>query len=496
MIKKDFLIILLLITLTAITRFIFLEKIPTGLHGDEAWLGLWAREIIQNGYIGVFSGDALGNPIGLAYITPIFFKLFGESVSSIRLTVSIFSIGTVSFFYIFLRLFFTKLPSFLTAFAFSFSLIYLHYSRTGFMLTTALFFQIATLVFILIGRNTKKHYLIFIAAVFAGLGMYTYNAFILFPMTIILLLVFDVLSNKFHHIEIKRLILFVFTFIIISLPLLKIVITQPDFYFSHHKTISILNKAEIKDINSFNQKAYLIIQNGFNKINSFFKGDVFDYADGFGDFYSFHLVDLILFGLGSILLFKNLNLSKAFLLFSLIIFLLSSFLTFGGTYRRIILIMPYLYFFAGNAISFLIKQNKLFPILISLVVIISSFINFQTYFFKFPHSPLIKWVYAYDLKETIIKLKSVYVSQSQVLFFSDRWSCNYETIQFLLPNLNCVDRSIEFGNFNLRDSSDKNIYVLMGDYIPYITQIKYLSPKGKEYFVYDDSRLIAIIYQL
>lgn len=494
--KLDVLLIFLLFLITAITRLILLEVIPPGLHGDEAWIGLWARQIIESGYIGVFSGDALGNPIGTAYVTALFFKIFGDSIFSIRLTTALFSITTVVTFYFFLRVFFDETASFLTSIVLSLSLMYLHYSRTGFMLTTSLFFQITTLIFIFKGRKEKKFRFILIGGFFAGLGMYTYNAYILFPLLIILLLIFDIILSKFRRIEIKKLIFFILVFLAVSFPLLKIQINEPEFYFQHFKTYSILNKEEVKDEILINQKGEIILKNGVLKLYTFFKGKKLDFADGFGEFYSFNYINLMLFMIGLVILYKHSGINKIFLLLSLILFIFSSFLTYDGTYRRTILSLPYLYFFMANAISYLIKKYKHLVIYLFALILLSSANNLQTYFLKFAQSQNAKWVFTYDLQKTIIELKNINYSNKDILFFSDRWSCNYETIKYLYPNLNCQDKSKEFGTFSLKGISSKNIIVLMGDYIPYFNDFKYAFPKGKERIIYDDNKIISIVYEI
>lgn len=494
--KLGVLFILLLFLITAITRLIFLEIIPPGLHGDEAWIGLWARQIIENGYIGVYSGDALGNPIGSAYLTALFFNLFNDSIFFIRFTTVLFSISTVVAFYFFLRIFFDKISSFLTSIAFSLSLMYLHYSRTGFMLTTSLFFQITTLIFIFKGRKEKNFRFILIGGFFAGLGMYTYNTYILFPPLIILLLIFDIILSKFRRIEIKKLIFFILVFLAVSFPLLKIQINEPEFYSQHFKTYSILNKQEVKDEILINQKGKIILKDGVLKLYTFFKGKKLDFADGFGEFYSFNYINLILFMVGLVILFKHSGINKIFLLLSLILFLFSSFLTYDGAYRRIILSLPYLYFFMANAISYLIKKYKHLIIYLFAFILLSSAYNLQTYFLKFAQSSNAKWVFTYDLQKTIIELKNINNSNKDILLFSDRWSCNYETIKYLYPNLNCQDKSKEFGTFTVKGISSKNIIVLMGDYIPYFNDFKNAFPRGKEKFIYDNHKIISIIYEL
>src|SRR3990167_4648988 len=126
-IRIDLLLILILAVISAFVRVIFLDKIPSGLHGDEAWTGLDARRLMQEGTIPLYVESALGQLTGPLYVTSLIFKTLGESILNLRLSMALFGILTIPLFYLLLRIFFNRTVSFSASLTFSFSLIHLHY---------------------------------------------------------------------------------------------------------------------------------------------------------------------------------------------------------------------------------------------------------------------------------------------------------------------------------------------------------------------------------
>lgn len=193
--SRDVTICILLLIAAIIPRVILLDQIPQGIHGDEGLAGIDARRILENGPIPAYIGSALGQPSGPFYSTALFFKIFQDNIFWLRFSMTIFGILTIPLLYIFLRLFFNKLPSFLTSIALCFSLYHIHFSRTAFTPVTPPFFQLIAFIFLVLGIKNKKTILIIPSAIFTGLGLYSYNPFILFPFIIAL----PLLQNVFKH---------------------------------------------------------------------------------------------------------------------------------------------------------------------------------------------------------------------------------------------------------------------------------------------------------
>jgi 4-amino-4-deoxy-L-arabinose transferase-like glycosyltransferase len=503
-IKTDFFIIFFLLIISGIPRLVLLDKIPPGIHGDEGLTGIIAREILSKGSVPSYVAAAAGIPSGSIYPTALIFKIFGENIFLLRVSPAIAGILTIIAFYVFLRLFFNKKVSILTTIAFNFSLIHIHYSRIAYNVIYLPLLQLMSLIFFILYRRKNNSLFIILSAIFAGFGFHSYHVFILFPLSLISLLVVDIYRYKFSFLKIKQLFLFIVFFGIVSFPILKVMVFQPDFYFSHVKTYNILNENNVKNKVDFINKSKLILKNGFENLSFFILGGKVDFIDAFGKYYNFNRSYLILFFLGICLSFIENKRINYFILFSLVFFLAPTFFTFEGTYRRSILTLIYFYYFFAVAIKWIVgkvknKQQIIIIFLLTTIIVTESFINLITYFNFFPYDQESKFVYTYELTNAGIRINQMTDEKTEILFLSSRWSCKYETLRFINHDRTCEDRSKEFGNFDLSPKSQNNVlFVLLNEYVFFIKEIKNKYPGGKEKIILDNKtkNIIGVLYKI
>ena len=101
--RWELLLVLLCTGVAAFLRIYRLADLPPGLHGDEAWTGLDALRIIDEGWIGPYVGSALGQPTGPLYFTAFVFKLSHASLFTLRLSMAILGVATVPLAYLLFR---------------------------------------------------------------------------------------------------------------------------------------------------------------------------------------------------------------------------------------------------------------------------------------------------------------------------------------------------------------------------------------------------------
>jgi len=70
-------------------------SLPISLHGDEAISGLDAMRILEEGWIGVYTPSALGQPAGPFYITALSVAVLGKSMLALRIVSTIAGALTV-----------------------------------------------------------------------------------------------------------------------------------------------------------------------------------------------------------------------------------------------------------------------------------------------------------------------------------------------------------------------------------------------------------------
>lgn len=493
-----------MLVISSIPRLVLLDKIPPGIHGDEGWTGIIAREILSKGSVPSYVAAATGIPSGSIYPTALIFKIFGENIFLLRVSPAIAGILTIIAFYVFLRLFFNKKVSILTTIAFNFSLIHIHYSRIAYNVIYLPLLQLISLIFFILYRRKNNSLFIILSAIFAGFGFHSYHVFILFPLSLIFLLAVDIYRYKFSFLKIKQLFLFIIFFGIVSFPILKVMVFQPDFYFSHVKTYNILNENNVKNKVNFINKSKLIFKNGFENLSFFLWGGKVDFVDAFGKYYNFNKSYIIIFLLGIFLSFIKKKGFDLFFFLSLIFFLAPTFFTFEGTYRRSILTLIYFYYFMAVAIDWIIiKTKNRYPTflicLLSFFILIESFINLNTYFNFFPYEEESKFVYTYELTEAGLTINQMIDEKTKILFFSGRWSCKYETLRFINNDRACEDRSSEFGNFNLNIDSKKNVlFVFLNNYVSFLKDVKSKYPGGIKKFIFDNKnkKVLGVLYKI
>ncbi|EKD56038.1 MAG: hypothetical protein ACD_58C00313G0001, partial [uncultured bacterium] len=193
---------LAIILLFLVTRLFQITKNPSSLYWDEA-------SLLYNGYsIGIDGKDEWGEflPIHFRafgefklpvyiYTTAVFTKLFGLSELSVRLPAVLFSLGVILvLFFITFQLTKSKLTGLIGAFLLVVMPWFFIFSRTGFEVTSGMFFYNLGILLLLLQK--RRRLMIMLAAVAFCLSMYSYNAFRLTAIPTFLLVMLVVYSNQ------------------------------------------------------------------------------------------------------------------------------------------------------------------------------------------------------------------------------------------------------------------------------------------------------------
>lgn len=198
--KKNRLVLLLIIILAFVLRFAFLNRIPSELNRDEVSVGFNAYSILKTGkdehgqgpWSLVFRAFGDNKIPGYIYLTAPLIKVFGLNAFTVRLPAALFGWLTVIVGYFFIRELFPKKESLALVFSFllTVSPFHLHYSRQQFETTVALFFTLTGLVLLLKARKNLK--LLFIALPLFIFSFFIYNTplFIIPPVLAFCFLIF------------------------------------------------------------------------------------------------------------------------------------------------------------------------------------------------------------------------------------------------------------------------------------------------------------------
>jgi len=212
-------------------RFWHLDTIPPGIHYDEAFNGLNAIGADESGHYRMFYAENFGREGLHINVIAFFIQLFGISNFSLRLAnASWGALTLIGFFFLLKQLKFSPLAVLAGTFMLAFSFWHLDFSRTAYRGIMVPLLEIWIFYFFLKGLEAVRHknFYFIISAILLGLGFYTYIAFRIFPLAVIILAIAYLLTRKeFLRNYWKSALIFFLVSLIAAAPIL--------IYFTSHK---------------------------------------------------------------------------------------------------------------------------------------------------------------------------------------------------------------------------------------------------------------------
>lgn len=184
-------------------------------------------------------------------------------------------------------------------------------------------------------------------------------------------------------------------------------------------------------------------------------------------------------------------------------------------YRRSIIALPFVFaavglgadWLLGRAARWFSSAGRPWPAapqraaaVVVFLIVASSFLSVHHYFVSWARDDFSRWVFVHDLVQVAEFLEPLESEEPVVYFYSHRWSYDYPTRRFLLPDLPGKDRSAEFGDFGLtrlQHHRDRPvIYVLMPPYDRHLEEVKRRHPGGVVTRLADDGEVLFVAYHL
>lgn len=138
-------VLLSILIAAAILRLPNLDTIPGYIHNDEASNGLAARAVAQGQYSTLFTEGWASLPL-LGYSwDAAFYKLFGDSLTSLRLSSAVLGLGSILVVALLGRELFSVRAGIVAAALLTFAHVHIHFSRVGHHYIQALFAVTLTL---------------------------------------------------------------------------------------------------------------------------------------------------------------------------------------------------------------------------------------------------------------------------------------------------------------------------------------------------------------
>lgn len=177
-----------ILALSAVLRFWQLDNLCDGIIWDEAYKGLDAIAIRDFGDRPIFLNWNAGREALIAYLVAASQMLFGNSIFAVRAVMATTGVVSVWLLYLFASRIFNRNVGLCAAFLTAVSKWHLIQTRTGIRIALILVAELAALYFTARALDPKKPAprLLLAAGAIVGIGFYTYIAFRIFPLVLLL----------------------------------------------------------------------------------------------------------------------------------------------------------------------------------------------------------------------------------------------------------------------------------------------------------------------
>jgi 4-amino-4-deoxy-L-arabinose transferase-like glycosyltransferase len=492
-----------------------LDSVPLGLHGDEAWTGLDARRVVEEGWIGPYLLSALGQPIGPVYWTAGFFAVLPDTTFVLRLSMAVFGVATIPLAYVTFRVMFDRTVGAFASFLLAVMMWHLHLSRTAFMVQVQPFVELAALLVLVLALRRRSLWLYGAAGAITGAGVYAYNSYLLFlpvPLiAIVFALIRDGQDGNRLGLGIIGLALFVTAAVVAALPMIEYVDDHTFEWRYHQKVVNVTDQESWKDA-SFFGKGEILGERAWEWQRGLVWGDRYDLGDGLAT-EGHPPVEPLVYGLAIIGLSAAIwnwrRVENVILIAAVTCLPWGALLTIDdGLFRRTLGLAPFIAVLAAIPLAWawnhvLEDRVRFWPAFLAFVLVIPAGAAVKTtrdYLGPVQDSFVVRFIYPYQLDAA-----STYIDGlppgTEVYFYSDRWSFDYETRLFLAPSARGIDRSIEFGRSADRqdfsaDRSTDVAFVFLGTYLADFDTAVLAHPGGVETSAEREGELLYRAYFL
>jgi hypothetical protein len=230
--RRDWMVILTVFSLGAFLRLWHLGSLFEGMSWDEAYKGLDAIAIRDLHERPVYLNWNAGRDAMVAYLVAFTQMLMGTGIDSVRIVVAAAGSLSVGLFYFLLRKLFHPTVGLIGAFCMAVSKWHIIHSRYGVRVPLFPFFELLILLLFVLGLKSRRKLSIWLllAGIATGLGFYTYIAYRVFPVVVLLFLFQDPIRSclKQHWKSLSAALLLA---IVLVLPLAR-------FFVDHRESLT------------------------------------------------------------------------------------------------------------------------------------------------------------------------------------------------------------------------------------------------------------------
>ena len=164
-----------IVAVAAVVRLVSLTDVPPNVSPDEADNLLVIYHIMADEGPGFFGLDWKPSPAFSMYLTSAFIRVFGESITGMRMASVVLSLLSLIAFYHLARQALSRSASLAATFLLGTNLWYLHFSRSGWENVHVGLYAVMAALMLTLAIKHQKWYLYAASGLFATLGLYGYT---------------------------------------------------------------------------------------------------------------------------------------------------------------------------------------------------------------------------------------------------------------------------------------------------------------------------------
>ena len=243
--KTEMIILVSILTLALFLRVYHITSMPQGLFTDQGFVGYSALRIIHEGWRPFYIPEIYLMAYSFTiYQLAFWFKVFGESETSLKIFYVFLSMVSLPLIYWTFRQLAGVRMALLTLFILAIMRWHIIFSRNAFPTIQVPLYVFGTLAFLIYGINNGKKWTFFIAGLFFSLGFYTYQGFKIAPLLLLVYAIYEVCTN-WEKIKKNRLNItgFLVLSLLITSPILHDMISTKSLG-SRESELSIISKIQ------------------------------------------------------------------------------------------------------------------------------------------------------------------------------------------------------------------------------------------------------------
>ena len=520
----DAIVLLLLVTAALLVRAMNLSTAPPGLHGDEAATGIEARQILDSGGIGVYTGMAGGNPTGFYYLATIPVSLIDDPVVAVRFLSAITgTLGVVALFLLMRRN--LGLGSAIAgSVLLLFSEWHISFSRTGFVTGTWPTVVLFGTITLMEAIRTRATYWWVLAGACLAAGTYIYNGngpililiagfavwtlfgwagvvvcaavactivapwpgVLALALPIVIFVVGRRLENGRAWVNLAG---FTIGSLVVLWKLIEFVRDRPQDYFGRGENLSILKSDAWRNQDSLADKVAFLASRYIDFWERLSFNPIPDGVDltGVTPLVPKVTLAIVLVGM-AVALVRRPTMLVIFSATIVVTAPLTSVMT-DLTMRRALVIMPFLALLGGvgmiEVVRLALARGRLIGALAGAGLLIllgwSSVRNYTDFFDTTVASGPVRHTFGVNLRLTAEYLDTL-PPDTYIYFYCDRWILQYDVVRLLAPDVRGENRLPKWGgddSYSIDRSKGRPVFVFMENQVERLDAVRRLYPDGK-----------------